>query len=72
MSRKVKRSRASDYQMYTCLYGKRSHARFVKAYCELHKCYLSANNLKEKGCNITNKGRACKHLKEITPQLQPK
>lgn len=72
MGRKIKQSKAQNYQIYTCLYGIRSHARFVKAYCKLHKCYLNANNIMEKRCNFANKGKPCRHLEEITTQIQPK
>ena len=50
-----------------CLYGKMFPLRFVKAYCNLHQCYLSAENITEKGCNKKH----CNYLKEIDPFIQP-
>ena len=68
MGRKFKHNKKHTYQFYTCLYGTRYHARYVKAYCEYHKCYLSADNITEKKCNI----KECKNLKDININNQPK
>lgn len=50
-----------------CLYGRRVPIRFIKAYCNFHKCYLSVENIKEKSCNK----KKCKNLKEIIANDQP-
>lgn len=51
-----------------CLYGKMFPLRFIKAYCKLHQCYLSAENITEKECNKKH----CSYLKEINANDQPK
>ena len=43
------------------LYGKLKKKKKAVAYCELHKCYLDAHNIKERRCNK----KRCKRKKEI-------
>ena len=45
----------------TTLYGQLSSNKYIKAYCENKKCYLTASQIKEKQCNK----KKCKYLKEI-------
>lgn len=41
------------------LYGKLLNKEVAIGYCELHKCYLAPNDIKEKKCKI----KKCKYFK---------
>lgn len=43
------------------LYGRLRPRNRAKAYCMLHKCYLEAIDIKEKGCNY----KRCTYKREV-------
>ena len=43
------------------LYGRLKKVHNAKVYCKLHKCYLEAKDITEKGCNK----KKCKYKKEV-------
>lgn len=60
MGRKNKRKKLEEIKG-NFLYGNLNYLSNAKAYCTLHDCYMSANDIKIKKCNY----RRCKNLKEL-------
>lgn len=66
--RTIRKFGSNRERSLVCLYGKMFPIRFIKAYCNLHQCYLSAENITEKSCNKKH----CIYLKEINSNDQPR
>jgi len=70
---KKKRSSYNTYKnrktlpknVVTTLFGKLVSRGRVRAYCELHECYLMPIDIKTKKCNHCNNGHVCRHLKQL-------
>lgn len=43
------------------LFGKKSYKKKAQIYCNLHNCYLTKRDIKEKKCNF----KRCVHRREI-------
>lgn len=61
MGRKNNRSKKYEKTKGTFLYGNINSLHNAKAFCVLHDCYLSANDIKIKKCNY----KRCDYLKEL-------